>query len=169
MYKLTAAHPTLPIPVYARVKNLENGLSTIVRINDRGPFLGGRFIDLSYAAAVKLNMLKRGTARVRVTVVDGPGASPGSRDHAGTEQRAPADRYFLEAGAFAHRDLAHSLSDDLLRNIDADIVGEVHIVQIADDPLYRVRIGPFSDRNKAVRLQALLTFHHGAVPQIIKE
>ncbi len=169
MYELTAAHPTLPIPVYARVRNLENGLSTIVRINDRGPFLGGRFIDLSYAAAVKLDMLKRGTARVRVTVVDGPEANPGPRDYGGTQERAPADRYFVEAGVFAHRDLAHSLSDDLVRNVDADVVGEVHIVQIADDPLYRVRIGPFPDRGKAVRLQALLTFHHGAVPQIIKE
>ncbi len=166
MYKLTAAHPTLPIPVYARVKNLENGRSSIVRINDRGPFHGGRFIDLSYAAAVKLDMVKRGTARVRVTVVDKSEASPGSREH---EERASVDRYFLEAGAFAHRDLAHSLSDDLRRNIDADIVGEVHIVQVPDDPLYRVRIGPFSDRTKAARLQALLTFHHGAVPQIVKE
>ena len=166
MYKLTAAHPTLPIPVYARVKNLENGRSTIVRINDRGPFHGGRFIDLSYAAAVKLDMMKRGTARVRVTVVDESEASSGSREH---EERASVDRYFLEAGAFAHRDLAHSLSDDLRRNIDADIVGEIHIVQFPDDPLYRVRIGPFSDRKKAARLQALLTFHHGTMPQIVKE
>ena len=169
MYKLTAAHPTLPIPVYARVKNLENGLSTIVRINDRGPFLGGRFIDLSYAAAVKLDMLKRGTARVRVTVVDETKAIPGVRGRGGTEGRAPVDRFFLEAGAFSRPDLAHALSDDLRRNIDADIVGEIRIVQMADDPLYRVRIGPFSDRSKAVRLKALLTFHHGAVPQIIKE
>ena len=169
MYQLTAAHPTLPIPVYARVENLENGLSTIVRINDRGPFLGGRFIDLSYAAAVKLDMIKRGTARVRVTVVDGTEASPDSRERVATQERASADRYFLEAGAFAQRALAHSFSDDIRQDIDAEIDGNVRVVQIADDPLYRVRIGPFSERSKAVRLQALLTFQHGAMPQIIKE
>ena len=169
MYRLTAAHPTLPIPVYARVENLENSRSTIVRINDRGPFRGGRFIDLSYAAAVKLDMLDRGTARVRVTVVGRPETNPGPGERGGMEGAKAVDRYFLEAGAFGERDLAYSLSDDLRRSIDADIVGEIHVVQTSDDPLYRVRIGPFADRRKAARLQALLTFHHGAVPEIIKE
>ena len=168
MYKLTAAHPTLPIPVYARVVHLENGRSTIVRINDRGPFRGGRFIDLSYAAAVKLDMLEGGTARVRVSVVGKPEVKP-RPERGGMESEEVADRYFLEAGAFAQRDLAFSLSDDLRRSIDADIVGEINVVQTPEDPPYRVRIGPFADRRKAVRLQALLTFHHGAVPEIIKE
>lgn len=164
MFELTAAHPTLPIPVYARVQNLENGRSTIVRINDRGPFLGGRFIDLSYAAAVKLDMLERGTARVRVTVV-----AEANPDLRAGQARHAADRYFLEAGAFEEPDLAYSLSDDLRRSFAADIVGEIYVVQTRDDPRYRVRIGPFADRTKATRLQALLTFHHGAVPEIIKE
>lgn len=177
MFKLTAAHPTLPIPVYARVQNLENGRSTIVRINDRGPFRGGRFIDLSYAAAVKLDMLERGTARVRVTVVGNRAGNP-VENRAGNPQASPgiaaeaghmADRYFLEAGAFEEPDLAYSLSDDLRRSIAADIVGEIYVVQTREDPRYRVRIGPFTDRTKATRLQALLTFHRGAVPEIIKE
>ena len=173
MFKLTAAHPTLPIPVYARVRNLENGRSTIVRINDRGPFRGGRFIDLSYAAAVKLDMLERGTARVRVTVVGNPAGNPVGDPQAnpGIAEEAvqAADRYFLEAGAFEEPDLAYSLSDDLRRSVAADIVGEIYVVQTRDVPRYRVRIGPFADRTKATRLQALLTFHHGAVPEIIKE
>lgn len=66
MYKMTAAHPTLPLPSYARVTNLDNGKEVIVRVNDRGPFLRGRIIDLSYAAALKLDYINHGSARVRV-------------------------------------------------------------------------------------------------------
>jgi len=66
MHAMTAAHPTMELPSFAKVTNLENGRSVIVRVNDRGPFLHGRIIDLSYAAAVKLGYQKQGTARVRV-------------------------------------------------------------------------------------------------------
>lgn len=81
MFQLTAAHKTLPLPAYARVTNLENGRSTIVRINDRGPFVGDRIIDLSYAAAVKLGMHIQGTAQVEVRVLtpDDSLASPDTR------------------------------------------------------------------------------------------
>ncbi|MBS0217572.1 MAG: septal ring lytic transglycosylase RlpA family protein [Proteobacteria bacterium] len=66
MYAFTAAHRTLPLPSYARVTNLDNGKSVVVRVNDRGPFHSNRLIDLSYAAAVKLGYREKGTARVRV-------------------------------------------------------------------------------------------------------
>jgi rare lipoprotein A len=66
MYAMTAAHTTLPIPSYARVTNLANGKSVVVRINDRGPFVDGRIIDLSYTAAHKLGVLAGGNARVEV-------------------------------------------------------------------------------------------------------
>lgn len=66
MHAMTAAHPTMELPSYAKVTNLENGRSIIVRVNDRGPFLHGRIIDLSYAGAVKLGYVKQGTAKVRV-------------------------------------------------------------------------------------------------------
>ena len=69
MYKYTAAHKTLPLPSYVNVKNLTNGKSVIVKINDRGPFVDNRIIDLSYAAAKKIDMLSAGTAVVRVTTV----------------------------------------------------------------------------------------------------
>ena len=74
MYAMTAAHKTLPIPVYAKVTNLENGRSVIVKINDRGPFVKNRLIDLSYAAATKLGVVKKGTAPVEVTTII-PGVS----------------------------------------------------------------------------------------------
>ena len=70
MYRLTAAHPTLPIPSYARVTNLENGRSVVVRVNDRGPFLHGRAIDLSYLAAHKLGYVRNGSAPVEVELLD---------------------------------------------------------------------------------------------------
>jgi rare lipoprotein A len=75
MYGMTAAHKTLPLPAYVRVTNLENGRSVVVRVNDRGPFVGNRIIDLSYTAAAKLDMLKNGTAMVEVRTV-GPASSP---------------------------------------------------------------------------------------------
>ena len=66
MYAMTAAHPTMELPSYAKVTNLTNGRSVIVRVNDRGPFIGGRAIDMSYAAAVKLGYQKKGTTRVKI-------------------------------------------------------------------------------------------------------
>jgi rare lipoprotein A len=69
MYGMTAAHKTLPLPAYVRVTNLQNGRSVVVRVNDRGPFVGNRIIDLSYTAAAKLDMLRDGTAMVEVRTV----------------------------------------------------------------------------------------------------
>jgi len=75
MYAMTAAHKTLPLPAYVRVTNLLNGRSVVVRVNDRGPFVGNRIIDLSYSAAAKLDMLRNGTAMVDVRSID-PSAPP---------------------------------------------------------------------------------------------
>jgi rare lipoprotein A len=76
MYAMTAAHPTLPIPSYARVTNVANGKSVVVRINDRGPFKSERVIDLSYVAAYKLGFIQAGQARVEVeAIVPGRSAS----------------------------------------------------------------------------------------------
>jgi rare lipoprotein A len=73
MYKLTAAHKDLPFGTYVRVTNLRNGKSVVVRINDRGPFKRGRIIDLSYAAAKKIGMVKDGSTRVRIEILIGRG------------------------------------------------------------------------------------------------
>jgi rare lipoprotein A len=75
MYGMTAAHRTLPLPAYVRVTNLQNGRSIVVRVNDRGPFVGNRIIDLSYTAAAKLDMLRNGTAMVEIRTID-PTAPP---------------------------------------------------------------------------------------------
>jgi rare lipoprotein A len=76
MYGMTAAHKTLPLPAYVRVTNLQNGRSVVVRVNDRGPFVGNRIIDLSYTAASRLDMLRNGTAMVEVRALDFPAATP---------------------------------------------------------------------------------------------
>jgi peptidoglycan lytic transglycosylase len=78
MYAMTAAHKTLPLPAYVRVTNLQNGRSVVVRVNDRGPFVGNRIIDLSYTAAAKLDMLRNGTAMVEVRTLEplAPGGAP---------------------------------------------------------------------------------------------
>ena len=76
MYAMTAAHPVLPIPSYVRVTNLDNGKTVVVRVNDRGPFLRSRLIDLSYAAAFKLGVVQNGHARVQVEGIRHPGPRP---------------------------------------------------------------------------------------------
>jgi rare lipoprotein A len=76
MYGMTAAHKTLPLPAYVRVTNLQNGRSVVVRVNDRGPFVGNRIIDLSYTAASRLDMLRNGTAMVEVRALDFPAVTP---------------------------------------------------------------------------------------------
>ena len=72
MYQMTAAHKSLPLPTYVRVTNLDNGRSVVLRVNDRGPFVEDRIIDLSYAAATRLGMAAQGTAQVEVVALDLP-------------------------------------------------------------------------------------------------
>lgn len=90
MYAMTAAHPTLPIPSYAEVTHLRNGRRVVVRVNDRGPFLHGRVIDLSWIAAARLGYVQAGSAEVEVTLIDDPvawarGDGAGTRGAGGSE------------------------------------------------------------------------------------
>jgi rare lipoprotein A len=144
MYAMTAAHKTLPIPAYARVTNLSNGRSVIVRINDRGPFVGNRIIDLSYTAAHKLDMWRAGTAFVEVEVIT-PGASA---DIARELTPAPATRpltgpvLYMQVGAFGMADNAAKLAERL-RAAGIEPVGVAG--PAGTPPLHRVRIGPITD------------------------
>jgi rare lipoprotein A len=153
MYALTAAHRTLPLPTYARVTNLENGRSTVLKINDRGPFHDDRIIDLSYAAATRLGVVEAGTARVRVRALT-PGtpterkADTGGAGAGGTTQTGPV---FIQVGAFARFGNAQEMR---ARVQGADIRGvEVSRGETAGgDRVYRVRIGPLktADARRAV-------------------
>jgi len=144
MYAMTAAHKTLPIPAYARVTNLSNGRSIIVRINDRGPFVANRIIDLSYTAAHKLDMWRAGTAFVEVEVIT-PGATA-DVTRAIASPSAPAALtgpvLYLQVGAFSVADNAAKLAERL-RSAGIKAVGVAG--PAGTPPLHRVRIGPISD------------------------
>jgi rare lipoprotein A len=135
MYGMTAAHKTLPLPSYARVTNLRNGRSVIVRINDRGPFVANRLIDLSYTAAAKLDMLQGGTTLVEVRAL-----TPGVPDELTRSTEAPAPALYVQAGAFAdpqnaQRTLARLQAAGLENaSVASPVAGPSH--------LYRVRLGP---------------------------
>jgi len=129
MYALTAAHKTLPLPTYVRVKNLENGREITVRVNDRGPFYSNRIIDLSYAAAKKLGMTIKGTARVQVEAI------------VSKEQKKVPDeaQYYIQVAAYNMPDIAERLQNRLESLI-------THPVQVAKKAKYFVvLVGPLLD------------------------
>ena len=146
MYAMTAAHKTLPIPVYAEVTNLRNGRRVIVRINDRGPFVGDRLIDLSYTAAWKLDMLREGTAPVEVRVLTPGGDSSAVATPVDATPAppiaAPVVNQWLQVGVFAQRDNA----ERLLARLAAGGISAARIEarQDAGRTLHRVRIGPLT-------------------------
>ncbi len=132
---MTAAHQTLPLGSSVRVTNLANGKSVTVLINDRGPFVKGRIIDLSYAAARAVDMIRPGTAPVVVEVMD-TGGHP---------LTAIPDRldYTLQVGAFSDPEKARELKARLESRYDRPVVIELH------ESLYRVRLGTFTDADEA--------------------
>lgn len=172
MFELTAAHRKLPLPTYARVTNLENGRSTIVKINDRGPFHADRIIDLSYAAAVKLGFAESGVTLVEVetiTAADGPRLHLDAPILASTLGEGNG-AIWLQAGAFGNPDAAAALKDRLVGLIGerAD-AARVQLTRGAD-ALTRVRVGPLPDLIEASRLQALITMSDlGGVPLIVRD
>jgi rare lipoprotein A len=156
MYEMTAAHKTLPLPTYVRVKNLRNNKSIVVRVNDRGPFVHNRIIDLSYAAAVKLDMIRDGTSLVEVTAInfDEPAAGQQNGDRPTSTRRpsqpaivsTPAvssNRIFVQVGAFGDRENA----ERRLAKLSQSGIGNAFIHEdVSTGPtLYRVRIGPVAD------------------------
>lgn len=144
MFRMTAAHKTLPLPSYVRVTNLENGREVVVRVNDRGPFHSDRIIDLSYAAAVRLDIIGNGTAPVRLEALQA-GAQP---------QNAASDpALYLQAGAFSEATNARALA------LRLESLGLTHVFVFpttGEKPLYRVRLGPYPDRAKLDSVRGML-------------
>jgi rare lipoprotein A len=145
MHAMTAAHRTLPLPSYARVRNLENGRSVVVRVNDRGPFLHNRLIDLSYVAAAKLGITAQGTGIVEVEAVE-PDAAPHAVAGAGEVLRdLVPPRLFLQVGAFARWENADSLRARLEAAALQPVTVQAAVGNLggpAGQAVYRVRIGP---------------------------
>ena len=158
MYAMTAAHKSLPLPTYVKVRNLRNNKSIIVRVNDRGPFVHNRIIDLSYAAALKLDMVQDGTSLVEVVAIsfDEPAGDRPVRIVEPTQPPAPtaspvaepepqpspgqSNDIFVQVGAFGDRANAERRRAALL----SGGIGGAFIFadEAATPPMYRVRIGP---------------------------
>lgn len=145
MYAMTAAHKTLPLPTYVRVRNLKNNRSIVVRVNDRGPFVDNRLIDLSYSAALKLDMVKAGTGLVEITAISFD--EPAPRSVTPAKVSAPdseqGENIFVQVGAFGELSNARRRYA-LLRNGGLGSAF-VHKDSSASPTLYRVRIGPVAD------------------------
>lgn len=145
MHAMTAAHKTLPLGTYVKVTNLENHRSTILRINDRGPFVAGRIIDLSCRGAQELDSYRKGTARVRVEAVQ-----HASEEKLGTNtywrvDPVPSFRYgqfTIQIGAFREQPNALKLKDRMSRHFDG-----AQIVQAYEKGciLHRVQVGMYRD------------------------
>jgi rare lipoprotein A len=148
MYALTAAHKTLPLPSYVRVKNLENGRVAIVKVNDRGPFHESRIMDLSYAAAVKLGVFPKGTAMVEIEALKS------------TRQDL---HYYLQAGAYESKELAIRLQMQLSKLTTSPVY--VHLV----DNRYLVQLGPFAEKVMVSHLKQKLENNniHGAFSMLM--
>lgn len=137
MYGMTAAHKTLPLPTYVRVTNLSNGRSIVVKVNDRGPFVANRLIDLSYVAAARLDMLGTGTALVEVRAI-----TPGNPVELTRASESPPATLYVQVGAFAVPEHAARV---VARLQAAGLAGAfVFGPPAARGHLYRVRIGPVS-------------------------
>jgi len=158
MYAMTAAHKSLPLPSYVEVKNLSNGKTIIVRVNDRGPFHSGRIIDLSYAAAAKLGTLKNGTSPVEIRAINltnSPTKAITSvaipRPQALTPPPAltpPSKKaIYIQLGAFKTRQNANRLKQQLSNEVA--ISSNIVTLEKNNDTLYLVHAGPYIDLSSA--------------------
>ena len=157
MHAMTAAHKTLPIPVMVRVKNLDNGKTVVVKVNDRGPFAKGRIIDLSYAAAKKLDMTGPGTARVEITTLDAsgkPSKAPAVRATPLPSGDTTDSDIYIQLGSFGDEGNARKLRDELAAKREKPIV--IRRIKTSNGDFYRVQLGPLLDVAEATSVQQRL-------------
>lgn len=170
MFAMTAAHTTLPIPSFARVTNLDNGRSVVVRVNDRGPFLHNRLIDLSYAAAWKLGITAKGTGRVKVVALD-PQELPAVETPqkysgtAGATSMPPGGGFALQVGAFLELSNAIQLRHRLRQN-GYSVRPESDQELAQNGSPYRVIAGPYVHRSDAESARAALQLLTGEMVRL---
>ncbi len=151
MYAMTAAHKTLPIPSYVRVTNLKNRRSVVVRINDRGPFHDNRIIDLSYTAAVKLDIQKSGTGMVEVVGIEhGVSEDKPVKKYQAVQELKKQSNY-LQVGAFSSIENALDLKQRLISGQLEE--SNIRIVFKKADDLYKVYLGPLNSQRQTIDLQ----------------
>lgn len=168
MYKMTAAHKALPLPTYVSVRNLATGREIVVRVNDRGPFHGDRILDLSYAAATKLGIARRGTGRVEVRALE-PGTP--ARSVAGGRRlesaRSGPTRLFVQAGAFQAAANATRLRTRLaaISRLPVRVRRAISNGRV----MYRVWLGPMSSVEEADQVSNVLVVLGIEGPRIVVE
>lgn len=141
MYKMTAAHKSLPLPSYVSVTNLENDKQITVKVNDRGPFVDGRIIDLSYAAAQKLDIVRNGTAEVLIEVLAAPIVGSNISNN-GDQNLSPGSskKFFVQLGAFSEIHNAEKFRNQLAsQSIEPTLIKSYSDV---DGDLHKVQVGP---------------------------
>ena len=153
MHAMTAAHKTLPLGVYVRVQNRENGRDAVVRVNDRGPFVKGRIIDLSYAAAVKLGVDTAGTARVRVEALGYQQDGKGGYQTLETYDRG---NYSVQVGSFKEFANAQRLSLEMKKLFG---FSDLHLTNVSGDNFYRVYAGKYDSLKSAELAEKNLSQH----------
>jgi len=167
MYAMTAAHKTLPIPVFVEVTNHDNGRKAVVKVNDRGPFHEGRIIDLSYAAATKLGVAQTGTANVSIRVVTSESDKNRQRSAAVVEPRVvEGDKLYVQIAAFSSEDNALSHLGKLQNEGFSDV--RLHIESKKGKALYRVRIGPLPSEQVAKNVVVQLKENNHNSSKIVK-
>ena len=165
----TCAHLTLPFNRYVKVENLENGKSTIVRVNDRGPFAKDRIIDLSEKAAEEIGMVKKGTARVRLTAlpIEGERTMAAKPAESGGDRRLASfkESYYVQAGAFAVEDSANMVLEKLPNRYKSK--GRISETDGENGTLHRVLIGPFRNKAAAARAETDIRLYTGHTKVIL--
>tara|TARA_B110000093_G_C12970781_1_gene412332 strand:- start:4315 stop:5112 length:798 start_codon:yes stop_codon:yes gene_type:complete len=157
MHAMTAAHKELPLPSYVRVVNIKNGRTIVVKVNDRGPFVGGRIIDLSFTAASQLGIVEAGTGEVEISVLNSPGSEkrPVVRTIPLVENIAENVPLFIQLGSFGVELNAQNLVKHLHDSNEPS--AKVYKLTDAKGTFYRVRLGPLYDINESnavvIRLQ----------------
>ncbi|MES9861752.1 MAG: septal ring lytic transglycosylase RlpA family protein [Candidatus Thiodiazotropha sp. LLP2] len=157
MYAMTAAHKTLPLPSYARVTNLKNNRSVVVKINDRGPFHDNRLIDLSYSAAWKLGITGEGTGLVEVTTMEAgtPEPQPPRVATPVIKRKGALPELFLQVGAFGDSKNANRLKARLEEQLKTSVL--IHGNDSSNDRVYRVQVGPIASVEMADHLSQQLS------------
>ena len=162
MYGMTAAHKSLPLPTYVEVINLKNNKKIIVKINDRGPFHENRIIDLSYTAAIKLDILKNGTGLVEIRVIGTEQIGTIHSDERlaviNTAVTKNEGRFYIQVGSFSNLINAEDLKQKL-KSIGQGMVSIIEVV-VSESILYRVKIGPFTDIDQADAIVSSLVEHN---------
>lgn len=156
MHAMTAAHKTLPLPTHVKVRNLSNGKSVVVKVNDRGPFAHDRIIDLSFAAAKKLGVIGPGTAKVEVSALDTAQSTRRATVRAVplARQVSASGDVFVQLGSFGSEVNAKNLLDNLHYNNEKPVV--ISLISTDNGIYYRVRLGPLLDIGEADSVQKRL-------------